>query len=146
MNFDFDSSSSIMLGSTAFTSVFAYCENDPQICVINAISPPSSAGVFNISLVTSGSTFILPERLAAEPPVPTLDLCVPTVGIITGGTNVTCYFLNIPASNTLAITNFSSRFDSTTAPVAAVMKSGSVLGVKLTAPIAVFEFATQLTY
>jgi hypothetical protein len=144
MNFDFDSSSSIMLGSTAFTSVSAYCENDPQICVINAISPPSSAGVFNISLVTSGLTFILPERLAAEPPVPTLDLCVPTVGIITGGTNVTCYFLNIPASNTLAITNFSSRFDSTTAPVTAVMNSGSVLGVKLTAPIAAFEGNTTL--
>jgi hypothetical protein len=108
-NFNFGQGSSLLLGSSNFTSIGFFCQSDPQVCTLNAILPPTlSAGFFNVSLVSGAATFILPQLFATVQPVPKLEFCFPTIGLISGGARVTCYFLNIPSPDRLSTANVSS--------------------------------------
>lgn len=145
MNFDFDQTSTLLLGSTNFESVGFFCQRDPHVCIISAIVPPSLAGVHNISLVTRGAEFILSGVFSTAQPVPILEFCVPTVGLISGGAQVVCYFLNIPSAVNLGVANMSSRFDSAVARITDNRYTGSVLAVSMTAPATPFEGNATIT-
>ena len=139
-NFNFGQGSSLLLGSTSFMSVGFYYQSDPQVCTINAISQPTQrAGVVNVSLVSGASTFRLPQLFVTVQPVPKLDFCFPTIGVISGGIRVICYFLNIQSLDTLSTANVSSRFDTVPGTVFHATVVGSVFSVGSTAPTAVFE-------
>ena len=145
-NFNFGQSSSLLLGSTNFISVGFFCQTDPQVCTINAISPRTeSAGIFNISLVTGVATFRLPQLFVTVQPVPKLDFCFLTVGLISGGARVTCYVLNIPFLDRFSAVNVSIRFDSITGSVFSAAGFGSVFSAGVTAPAAVFEGNSTIT-
>ena len=47
-NFNFGQGSSLLLGSTSFMSVGFYCQSDPQVCTINAISSPTQTRAFSV--------------------------------------------------------------------------------------------------
>ena len=95
--------------------------------------------------VTGGATFRLPQLFVTVQPVPKLDFCFPTIGLISGGARVTCYFLNIPFLDRFSAVNVSSRFDSITGSVFSAAGFGSVFSAGVTAPAAVFEGNSTIT-
>ena len=137
INFNFNESSTVMLGVTNYQNPRYVCEQDT--CFISAKFPPSSAGIFNISLNTGLMSFTCPQTVSIVAPVPVLDFCVPTVGITSGGARVTCYFLNIQNALSLMVANISARFESAPASVFRVSSGQSVFAVVLTASATIFE-------
>jgi hypothetical protein len=139
MNFNFNMNSTLMLGSTVFAPFSFDCQAISGICIITALVPKSSVGHFNISLVTGEKSFILPQTFATVDPVPSLDFCTPSVGVLSGGARVTCYFLNIKNASGLSDANVSGRFDLAPSDVSGISISRTVFSVVLIAPASVFE-------
>jgi hypothetical protein len=138
-NIDVDRGFSLFLGLSEFTLNGHFCTVDPKVCSISAIAPASLPGVFNVTLVTNKNiSFTLPRSFAAVQPVPVLDFCFPQVGLISGGTQVKCYILNIPPSSCL-VANIKSRFDITSASLSGTRSTNSVCSVDMTSPATEFE-------
>ncbi len=61
-------------------------------CTISAILPvTSNAVVMNVTLSSSSTQFVLPQEFQSVAPAPRLDKCFPAIGLVSGGTAVTCY-------------------------------------------------------
>jgi hypothetical protein len=142
---NFEGVDAISLGTSRVDDVFVSCFM--SVCVLSAILPPSSdAALKNVTLLSGNAArFILPQQFQTIAPVPRLDVCYPTIGLVSGGTAVSCNFLDVQNSESLTRANVTARFDTSTGQTTGVVTVGSSFTVNLLSPASLFEGSISIS-
>jgi hypothetical protein len=93
----------------------------------------------------SGSFVRSNFELITIAPVPRLDVCYPTIGLVSGGTAVSCNFLDVQNSESLTRANVTARFDTSTGQTTGVVTVGSSFTVNLLSPASLFEGSISIS-
>ena len=101
--------------------------------------------LLNITLSSDHSKFTLPQQFKTIAPDPRLDFCHPAIGLLSGGTPVTCYFLDVPNSASLGRGNVTARFDTAIAITSSVMTADYSFTVGFVSPSTLFEGTTSIS-
>jgi len=137
-NFDVQGDLEVFFGVARAQVEFLECFQ--RSCTISAVLPiTSNAAVMNVTLSSSSTQFVLPQQFQSIAPAPRLDKCFPAIGLISGGTSVTCYFLDVPDSSSLSRVNVTARFDASFGAVSSVVTLDSSFAVSLVSPATLFE-------